>query len=327
MRGRRTRRRRWNVQDGGLVHGDRHRGRPELARRLEIDRVFSLPDRNMAFAGRLPPSGWRTSRTRPSGRRIRVTEGTEVVTDYTEFVRVTGEFVVVSSGDREFAFDLIGAETNTNLERATLDLDGFFASHGSATPWRAGFSGNGDAGMNGVFHGADLRASHDLDSLLADSRLNQLWLLRPRRRRGEDDRVPERLRRGVPAVVVRRRGVPDVPARGDARPRRLRLGVHIGGRHPPVRRKIAGRNRRYPQGQRLCAASPCGELRLWATLRTSTRTSTPTSAWRSSGEAVEPKVEQMGGLADEETAAMLIAHELDDGEVNGTPTSRWRWTR
>jgi len=30
--------------------------------------------------------------------------------------------------------------------------------------------------MNGVFHGADLRASHDLDSLLADSRLNQLGL-------------------------------------------------------------------------------------------------------------------------------------------------------
>jgi len=32
-------------------------------------------------------------------------------------------------------------------------------------------------------------------------------------------------------------------------------------------------------------------------------------------EAVEQKVEQMGGLADEETAAMLIAHELKDGEV------------
>jgi len=30
-------------------------------------------------------------------------------------------------------------------------------------------------------------------------------------------------------------------------------------------------------------------------------------------EAVERKVDQMGGLADEETAAMLIAHELDDG--------------
>ncbi|WP_435344331.1 single-stranded DNA binding protein [Haloarchaeobius sp. HRN-SO-5] len=34
-------------------------------------------------------------------------------------------------------------------------------------------------------------------------------------------------------------------------------------------------------------------------------------------EAVEAKVEQMGGLADDETAAMLIAHELADEEVNG----------
>lgn len=34
-------------------------------------------------------------------------------------------------------------------------------------------------------------------------------------------------------------------------------------------------------------------------------------------EAVEEKVEEMGGLADEETAAMLIAHELEDGKVEG----------
>ncbi|WP_436923225.1 single-stranded DNA binding protein [Halosimplex amylolyticum] len=33
-------------------------------------------------------------------------------------------------------------------------------------------------------------------------------------------------------------------------------------------------------------------------------------------EAVEEKVEQMGGLADEETAAMLLAHELNEGEVD-----------
>jgi replication factor A1 len=33
-------------------------------------------------------------------------------------------------------------------------------------------------------------------------------------------------------------------------------------------------------------------------------------------EAVEQKVEQMGGLADEETAAMLLAHELNEGEVD-----------
>jgi replication factor A1 len=34
-------------------------------------------------------------------------------------------------------------------------------------------------------------------------------------------------------------------------------------------------------------------------------------------EAVEAKVEQMDGLADEETAAMLVAHELTDEEING----------
>ncbi len=33
--------------------------------------------------------------------------------------------------------------------------------------------------------------------------------------------------------------------------------------------------------------------------------------------AVAEKVEQMGGLADEETAAMLVAHELEDQEVSG----------
>src|SRR6056297_2167739 len=34
-------------------------------------------------------------------------------------------------------------------------------------------------------------------------------------------------------------------------------------------------------------------------------------------EAVEAKVEQMGGLADEETAAMLVAHEVGESEVSG----------
>ncbi|WP_331234762.1 single-stranded DNA binding protein [Natronorarus salvus] len=43
-------------------------------------------------------------------------------------------------------------------------------------------------------------------------------------------------------------------------------------------------------------------------------TDVPLSEFRA---AVEAKVEQMGGLADEETAAMLIAHELSDDEVSG----------
>ncbi|MFB6073092.1 MAG: hypothetical protein ABEJ88_08995 [Halobacterium sp.] len=149
----------------------------ELSRRLEIDRVFSLPSGDMAFAGRAAAERLANERD-PSieDGEIRVREDTRVVTDYTEFAGVTGEFVAAASSRGAFAFDLVGAETNTSLERATLDLDAFLASHGGARPWRAGFSGTGDAAVNGTFHGEDLRESHDLDALLADSTLNQLGL-------------------------------------------------------------------------------------------------------------------------------------------------------
>ncbi|MFC4541228.1 hypothetical protein ACFO5R_04730 [Halosolutus amylolyticus] len=149
----------------------------ELDRCLEIDRVFSLPSGDMAFAGRAAAET-RTDRptTTIESGAIHVTERPRIDTKYTEFVGVPGEFVAVDSGDGTFAFDLIGAETDTSIERATLDLDGFFAARESATPWKAGFHGTGDNGMNGIFHGEDLRTSHDMDGLLANSSLNQVGL-------------------------------------------------------------------------------------------------------------------------------------------------------
>jgi hypothetical protein len=148
----------------------------ELQRRLEITRVFSLPSGEMAFAGRGAVETL-TERTTASIERgeIRVTEAAQTVTRYAEFVGVPGEFVVVESGDGEFVFDLVAAETGTDVSRATLDLDGFYATHESATPWKAGFAA-GDDGVNGVFHGADLRTNPDVDRLLGDARLNQLGL-------------------------------------------------------------------------------------------------------------------------------------------------------
>lgn len=149
----------------------------ELDRCLEIDRVFSLPTGGMAFAGRAAADTLtdRTTTTIEDGE-IRVTERARTETKYTEFVGVPGEFVAVDSSDGTFAFDLVAAETDTRIERATLDLDGFFAAHESATPWKAGFYGTGENGMNGVFHGADLRTSHDMDAILANSSLNQVGL-------------------------------------------------------------------------------------------------------------------------------------------------------
>lgn len=149
----------------------------ELDRCLEIDRVFSLPSGEMAFAGRAATERLvdRTEATIENGE-IRVSETTGPVTRSTEFVGVTGEFVAVGSSTGTFAFDLIARETTTGIERATLDLDGFFAGHGDATPWKTGFYATGSDGVNGVFHGEDLRANRDLDGILAESGLNQLGL-------------------------------------------------------------------------------------------------------------------------------------------------------
>ncbi|WP_232687147.1 hypothetical protein [Halobacterium zhouii] len=155
-----------------VTDGDR-----ELARRLEIRGVFSLPSGEMAFAGRAAEEYLRERETHAiEDGEIEVREDPRVGTRYTEFVGVPGEFVVVGSGDGEFAFDLVSADTNTDVERATLDLDGFFTAHGSARPWQAGFYGAGDDPVTGVVHGSDLRNEYDLDGMLADSNLNQVGL-------------------------------------------------------------------------------------------------------------------------------------------------------
>jgi hypothetical protein len=149
----------------------------ELQRSLEITRVFSLPSGEMAFAGRGAVETL-TEQTTASIERgeIHVTEGARTVTRCAEFVGVPGEFVVVESGDGEFVFDLVAAETGTDIARATLDLDAFFADRDGATPWKAGFAATGGDGVNGVFHGTDLRTNHDVDRLLEDASLNQLGL-------------------------------------------------------------------------------------------------------------------------------------------------------
>ncbi|MFP8955121.1 hypothetical protein ACLI4Y_00185 [Natrialbaceae archaeon A-CW3] len=147
----------------------------ELEQCLTIDRVFSLPGGDMAFEGRAAIDAVvNETVTSIENGDIHVAEQEEIVTRYAEFVGVPGEFVAVSSGDGTFAFDLIGKETATDIERVSLDLDEFFTAHADATPWKAGFFGTGQNGTNGVFHGEDLR--DNMDSILADSRLNQIGL-------------------------------------------------------------------------------------------------------------------------------------------------------
>lgn len=149
----------------------------ELTRCLEIDRVFSLPSGEMAFQGRAAAEILSTdAQYEIVNQEIETRDDPRIETVHTSFVGIPGEFVVVDSGSGTFAFDLIAADTNTEINRATLDLDEFYGTRNGVRPWKAGFHGNGDSDVNGIFHGEDLRDSHDIESILADSSLNQLGL-------------------------------------------------------------------------------------------------------------------------------------------------------
>lgn len=149
----------------------------ELERCLDVERVFSLPSGETAFAGHAA-SEYRQEResARISNGGVDVVSEPRTATRHTNFVGVPGEYVVVGSSAGTFAFDLIAQETNTSIERATLDLDSFFAEREDAAPWKAGFFGTGEDGVSGVLHGSDLRETHDLEELLDGSSLNQLGL-------------------------------------------------------------------------------------------------------------------------------------------------------
>lgn len=152
-------------------------GDHDLDRCLVIDRVFSLDTGEVAFEGRAARETL-VDRARPSidDGEITITEGTETETVSVEFAGVAGEFVVVERSAGTFAFDLIAAETETDVSRATVDLDDFFADRNGATPWKAGFFGTSEDGVRGTVHGEDLRTAYDLEGQLANSRLNQIGL-------------------------------------------------------------------------------------------------------------------------------------------------------
>jgi len=150
-------------------------GDGERARCLAIDRVFSLPSGEMAFEGSAAIEATETvERSRIDGGEIRIEEEPRTVTRRTEFVGVPGEFVVADSSRGTFAFDMIAEETNTDIERATIDLGGFLENRPDVAPWKAGFAGREGNVENGVLHGSDLLDDDGIDKLLDGATLNQL---------------------------------------------------------------------------------------------------------------------------------------------------------
>lgn len=149
----------------------------DLHRCLDVDRVFSLPSGEPAFEGRAAREVV-TERelAHIDGGGVSVATETATETRHARFAGVPGEFVVAGSSSGAFAFDLIGVDTNTAVERASLDLDAFYDRRSAATPWKAGFVGAGEGDVGGVLHGENLRNGHDFGDLLSSASLNQVGL-------------------------------------------------------------------------------------------------------------------------------------------------------
>jgi hypothetical protein len=108
---------------------------------------------------------------------IRVQNQSQPVTKYTDFVAVPGHFVAVSNGSGTFAFDLLGNEVA--IERANIDLDGYFEAHQDehdATPWKAGFYGHLGNAEKGVVYGEGVLEDSDFGRAVDSSQKNQLGL-------------------------------------------------------------------------------------------------------------------------------------------------------
>lgn len=111
---------------------------------------------------------------------ISVVERPEVKKRYTDFISVPGEFVVVSSGQGAFAFDLIGKQVNRYIERANINLEGFYNSLDDVSPWQVGFYGHQGNADTGVVYGDAVLDDSDFGGLLAGMEKNQIGLDYPR---------------------------------------------------------------------------------------------------------------------------------------------------
>ncbi|MFC4551744.1 MULTISPECIES: hypothetical protein [Halorussus] len=155
-----------------VVEGDR-----ELARRLDVGRVFSLSDGTVAFEGRAAAERLVDGEAaRIDSGAVAFEETTRTETRATELAGVPGEFVVAESGAGAFAFEMVGLDTATSVERATLDLNAFLDAQAGATAWKAGFYGEDGNAENGVLHGEDLLADEEFGGVLGRARLNQLGI-------------------------------------------------------------------------------------------------------------------------------------------------------
>ena len=150
----------------------------KLKRGLQIKRRYSDPDGRTIVAGRAAiekveeeeevsfQDGEIIAREKPMKRGY-----------YTNFVTVSGSFVIVSSGKGSFAFDLISEQVGTSIERAEIDLSNLTKNIDHANPWQIGFYNNSGLAKKGTVYGEELLNDSEIGEVFKRSENNQLGLL------------------------------------------------------------------------------------------------------------------------------------------------------
>jgi hypothetical protein len=100
----------------------------------------------------------------------------ETTADYTEFVAVPDEFIVVDSSSGTFLFDLIGRHTGAYIERASLDLNDFIDSLDNKQTWQVGIYDHFGKAEKGTLYGNNLLNDEDFGEILGIADKNQLGI-------------------------------------------------------------------------------------------------------------------------------------------------------
>ncbi|MEA5387269.1 hypothetical protein VB779_09525 [Haloarculaceae archaeon H-GB11] len=157
---------------------ERHEGDVTLDRGIEVREVFGTSGGIRGYYGRAAKEEVEEVVDYDIGDgSITERTSTETTTHYTEFVFVPGSFAIVDNSSGVFAFDLLGRETDSLIERAEIRLNSFIEDrHDESDLWQLGFYGTGGNAEKGVVYGSGVLDDAELGSVLGISEKNQVGL-------------------------------------------------------------------------------------------------------------------------------------------------------
>ncbi len=105
------------------------------------------------------------------------TKRIEVLTEITDLFCVYGEYAVVESKQKTFAFDLLGKTTGTTIEKVEFDIQSLVDSHPDATYWMGGFyDRHGDVSTGDGYGDGDIFEDEDIGDVLRDAAKNRIGM-------------------------------------------------------------------------------------------------------------------------------------------------------